>query len=354
MTIYEELLGYGWTDEQIRKAADTHNSTRDFTLAVMDTPDGTPIVGISYQCDYRAEEEWGIKDLATAINGNKKQANHVGTFTGLHALAIATQPIEDLTTWSADIFPLGDLTTRWPVQRGEAYSSYFRDNYAYAQGLPSSSNLRWKKMPELRELAKTHGVTPIPRKKDDLIEKLVTSDEYSRSAEYPDRWPGWFHNGDVLILRAESGVVADVLDLLYEAGKKNALAIGGGHAAFSSGIGVYDSRDVGKKLKKQRKLEKKWYDRQMKNLEPVAAELKKRGHDWYFLGKPKDGFKDLVDYSVEGNRRTVNSEDVYYWLNGHGRGPGYTSQPSGWYTLKELLAEKFVDDVNAKETRRGN
>lgn len=76
----------------------------------------------------------------------------------------------------------------------------------------------------------------------------------------------------------------------------------------------------------------------MAALDLVKDELRRRGHDWYFLGNPS------VLEDSEGQPA------VRYWLNGIG-GRDYP-QPYGWYTEDELLAEKFADDARERKRER--
>lgn len=66
-------------------------------------------------------------------------------------------------------------------------------------------------------------------------------------------------------------------------------------------------------------------------LEQVQSELRKRGFAWHSFDKStvcKDG---LTRYWFNGS---------YVLGTGHGK---LSKQPSGWFTLEEMLAEKFAE-----------
>ena len=73
---------------------------------------------------------------------------------------------------------------------------------------------------------------------------------------------------------------------------------------------------------------------------PVAAVVKEGpmknawGSAYYFLGNPS----------------ARHGESVHYWLNGTSvRMPnGRSDQPSGWYSLQDLLDEKYMEDARVK------
>jgi hypothetical protein len=66
-------------------------------------------------------------------------------------------------------------------------------------------------------------------------------------------------------------------------------------------------------------------------LDDVADELHGRGYRWHYFG--------------EGRNLSRPSADRF-WFNGStmGEGPGrLAKQPFGWFTLDEMLAEKFTE-----------
>jgi hypothetical protein len=360
MSIYSELVDMGYTPDEIADAVNERPSARQFTLAIADNGESgeDPIVGITYACDYRAEEEWGVGDLYKALLGDdyakggyvmqKSARDHIGKFTGvtdttliLSVSKIVGSPAWGTNIWSGtgpyDYSARGQLDTKEPSKWDDTYDNHWTNSLAHAQGLDDYS-YRYKNLKELRTLAIESGVEKLPRTKAALV-AAITATQIART---PNTFPAWFHNGDTIVFRA-NGLVGEVLGMLYDAALDGDLAMGGGSQIFGSGTAFYDSKDVSKSLKKQRAAHQKWLDAETKKLEPVKKELTKRGIGWYALGKPTNGFKSLVGQADED----VTPDTTFYWLNGHGMdvGEGVHAQPYGWYTREQLLDEKFKTDA---------
>lgn len=317
MSVYEELLALGYTDEEIRTAAQARIGCRSIGLSIMDTPDETPIVGLSYVCDYRSEEEAGVSKIAEAFRTATDQTyNFAITSDGMHVFSTRALPNDSV---------------HHQLKMAQEYHArmlpYVRESEA--------QHLAYKTLPELKEYARANSVSLTGRtKKADVFATVVAA----AKSENPNVWPAWFNMGDVLAFRADNGIVADALKLLVEAVKINTLGMSAGSQVFSTGLGLYDTRDIGPKLKQQWADEKAAYDAAMEALEPVAKELKERGYRWFFLGNPKTL-----------RPKDAETMELRYWLNGDSiRGLG---QPFGWYSLEELRAEKFIDDLKARSGR---
>lgn len=315
MTVYEELLALGYSDDDIRQAANLHASTRTISLALMETPDDFPIVGLSYVADFRTEEEEGVRHLAKAINSAEQQWKHfASTANGFTYFSIEELPNESV---KHQILMAQENHQRMlpHVQRSVA------------------ADLNYSTVAEIRTYAREHGIslTGLTRK-DEMLEAVFAA----AARETPNVWPAWFSFGDLLGFKADQGIVADTLSILFDAISKNALGVSNSKMVFASGIGLYDTRDVGPELTQKRKEEKEAYDAAMAALEPVAAELKARGYRWYALGNPST-------IRPQGAEKA----ETRYWLNG--QSVGSLGQPFGWYSLDELLAEKFMDDLKRKK-----
>ena len=314
-TIYAELLKLGYTDEQIRdeeRKSVYNTQPRMIGLALQDTPDGVPIVGLNYRCDYRSEEEYGSVALAKAFRNSKDQSK--------------------LTRWEGGVLALFDES--WGSRQEESRQfelaqEHYLSALPYAQKSPATK-FRWMNVKEMRAYAREHNVDLKGlRTKVAILERLTES----VSAEHPNIWPAWFHYGNVLIMRAGSGIIRDVLGLLFKATAYNTLGVGGGGRVFGSGLSLFDKRDVGPLLQAEWDEHDEFVRQSMEALEPVKQELKSRGHNWFYLGNPK-----MI------STKDGQEPQVRYWLNGMSRGG---RQPFGWYSLEELLAEKFIEDINA-------
>lgn len=314
-TIYAELIKQGHTDADIRGAVEQLN-TRTFGLSVVDTPDGVPIVGVTYMCDFRAEEEWGVSSMAKAFEGQSDQAHRVR-----------------VTEDGMFLFNSGFGESSIQVEKAR---SYWNQNLSYAMGMEKKEMWNWK-IKDMRVYANSKGINLKGKtKKADIEEAIQEDHRNNQKPEHPNRFPGWFHYGDVLALKATDGIVKDVLNLLVDAARENLLAVSNGRGAFSTGFGFYRTADIGPKLREELDEAQRQYEEDMAALAPVAAELKSRGFGWYFLGKP-----------------TPMHGTTKYWLNGEGRmGGKCEGQPYGWYSLEELLAEKFIADRKIKDAQK--
>lgn len=309
-TIYSKLMHVGYTDEEIR-AAEEYPSTRQFSLVVTDTPDGYPMVGVKYMCDFRYEEEAGTGKLSKLFMDTDDQSKHVRVLGNGMVL-------------------FGDVESS---REAASAISHYSQSLAYAQGTSAFRDWMYN-VKELRALAAEQGVSLKGlTKRDDIVAALSKHHYNNAKADKPNTWPGYFHNGSTLGLRAGKGIVADVLQMLVDAAAEGTLGVGNANVGFGSGFSLYDLADMGPKLKAEITEANDQYRKDMDALEPVAAELKDRGYNWYFLGNPSD---------INGAKR--------YWLNGYSLPK--IGQPFGWYTLDELLAEQFVTDQEIEAARK--
>ena len=350
MTTYSDLLALGYTREDMDKASaqtQRQRSPRQFGLVVAEQDGGDPVVGVSYQNDYRTEEEWGVSNLRKALHGddrwNQKMIrgaeNHVGQITDVPepTLLVSARGFSDIDTARMEHVRDGEYGFRQPD-----YDTWYPDNLAQAQGIPEAWGYRYKKMDQLRAIAAEKGVEKPARTKDALIAQITAT----AVPDSPDIWPGWFHYGNLLILRAGGGIVADLLKLLHKAGRETkTLALGsGGFGPFASGLTLFNSADLSKQHLAARLAEEKWTKKQEKALEPVAKKLREEGYGYYALGSPRRRWNDEPEGTVK------------YWLNGYAvpipQLGGKRVQPSGWYTLDELLAHKFLEDAADRDRSR--
>lgn len=325
------LAKLGLTADQVAEACEARTSPQTFVASYCETPDGDPMMGLVHQTDYKAEEEWGIGDLRKAITGDDPRRfcmtesafAHIAVFSDVNAIALSTRPMSTQSpAWGEELVGL-------PSGYGDDWErklEFARDTYDIAN--------KWMKMDVLRAKARELGIRPLPRSKTDLVAAIAASPDL----QLPERWPAIFSYGKTLVLRADGdGLAARIVAKLADAAMSGTLGIGSSSGPFHSGLFFYDTRDETQQLVEEREAHFDWHDARMAELEPVMTELESRGHRWYFLGKPSENTRDGVTA-------------VRYWLNSHSY-PGI-GQPSGWYTLQELLDEKFIEDRKADNARR--
>jgi hypothetical protein len=386
MTIWSELLEQDWTADEIRAAANMRPKTRSFNLALVEQPGegADPIVGIQYACDFRAEEEYGVRDLYEAfgvktgewvMDARKDALVHdLGRSSG--TLVLSTAPLASTIKWRDDL-NRASARSDWDRLEGGAYAAWWEDQLDWLQGrakLVEYGRETDLKMNELRDWGLRFGLTLEEmkgvRKKVDLIDLIKSQDAFKNGRKHPDRWPGWFHYGKALVLRADDGIVASVIDRLYYAGKSGTLAFGGGSQVFGSSLALYDGMDVSPELETQRKEQAAWAEKQTKKLEKAIPNIRKVGSNtyrfntwnhsdnvfgWHFLGNPTTGFKSVIRPVYDENGMAQHSQSVtadenavYYWLNGDSvqtLRSGRKIQPTGWYTIQELLDGTHLENA---------
>lgn len=304
-----------------------HRNLNCTNIVAVEQPDGPPIVGISYRCDFAAEQDAGAGDLI-------KMIARTADPNSLPALLRKTEPT---TRTQADhVEDLGWAVAFHvhPIDRGRvpdrAHLSII-DQEPHAKGIPSVWALDRNSMDALREQAKNLGIEKPARKKADLINQIVDASPNKN----PGQHAAWFEYGNTLVVAKRDGAQRLVLEHLLAAAEAGTLTTGQfGVAVFGASLSLFDSRDLTEASVNSILEANDWYDQKMAELEPVKDELHKRGHRWYALGKPN----------------TMKGEDghpvVKYWLNGHSVSTeSGRRQPFGWYSLDELLSEKWLADA---------
>lgn len=333
-TIYSALGLTARHLEPLKPAGPTRSA-----VGYTEQPDGDPIVGLHYACDFRAEEEYGTSELRDAITSSdprryvmtKAARRHVALFSDVNGFVLSTRILDNQEPkWGDHLTKLYATSDREPE-----YAAWFRSAISASSKLLGSFPRQTVK--ELREIAKSIGVTPLPSKRADLI-SAIQAVELKDPSHAPTEWPAWFHYGRELVLRADSGPVAIVIERLRAAAQNGTLAIGNGSQAFGSGLFLYDAADETPGLVKQREAAHDWYDARMAELAPVKKDLEANVLGFYALGNPT-----VLD-SGDGAGKQVR-----YWMNSHSTSLAYDKrQIFGWFTLEQLKDRSFVDIYNRK------
>lgn len=250
-----------------------------------------PALGIVYQCDFRCEEESGATEIARAVLN-------------------AADP--------ASFFAREAARRRDP----EAGSAVTQGRVTQAQLVHSDKDV-------VVFSTRPRGAYPheLATAKKYLADRTV-ADEHE-----PLLHPGWFHTGRCLVLPRTHDVFGEVLELLVDAARDGSLAVGGGTGGIGAGFSLFDERDISEEKRAQVAAANDERAEDLAALAP-AAEAVKAKHGYYALGSPR---------RQDGVTR--------YWLNGSGvaLSDGRQAQPFGWYTVEELLAEKYIADMEERE-----
>lgn len=327
-------------------------SSRQATLILGTNGDpekNDPLLGITYQCDFRSEEETGagaMKDLFTRASPDSfmaKERARTEAFTDINR-PFRRQTFIPEGAKQADFVYQDDRVVAFaasthiydPKREIEMGEAYLRESEGFARGIPHVPTALWRaSRDELRAMAKERGIKGYSKMKRDTLMHTVHEHDH---ADLPvtNVHPGWFHFGTLLVLPRTDDVFGAVLDRLVEAAEAGTLSVGNGGGAFGSGFSFFDERDLSDDAKADISRANVAYVEDMEALRPVAKVVKD-SLGYFFLGHPRRE-KDRTVYWLNGDSTTLPSGRRY--------------QPSGWYTLQELLDEKYIQDAEARLDER--
>lgn len=327
-----ERLGITSEDIEALEKAHLGGPTQLRAGFILDVPGGQPIAGLVYQTDYKAEEEYGVGELRKAITSADPRRfvmtdtaiDNIAVFDDVNGMVLSTRRLLVQTMKWGD--PLnGEASNPWYTR----YAERWNERVGRTRALCDVAD-PWMKMDKLRAVARDLGISPLPRRKNDLVAAIHNHPRVTEKT--PDVWPAWFANGKELVLRADGDTMcARIMRKLIDAVTCGTLAIGNASGPFSTGLFFYDARDETPELVEEREARFDWHDARMAELEPVAEALKADGIRWFALGRPTE----------------INGQ-IKYWLNGSSTHK--YPQPYGWYTLQELADKKFIDDARERKS----
>lgn len=315
----------GLTNEALEEVARRQSpGTGCAGLQALKTPEGDLIAALMFCADFATEQELGVGELSRGLTGGhlapsitRRALGCIARFEDRNGLIVSSRPL------GKDRFSWGEPIPGTP----STYAERWDRKLYYARGARDRIR-RNTSMAEIQGIADELGIPrPRPRTKRELAALVSSHPGLRQHLETPDVWPADFEYGQTLVLRADEGPTAAMIEQLAAAIDYQTLAITGGRSFLASGLMLYDVRDETPGLISAREERARWIEDKLADLDPVAAELRSRGHRWHFLGRPSKHTDE------HGN------ETVRYWLNGTRVG-GH--QPAGWYSLDELLAEKFL------------
>lgn len=320
----------------------SHRDVQAASLALADTPDGEPMLVLSYRCDFKAEEEWGAGELVKAFTA---AADPVNFFRRQLELDNGGSPVSAVELHQSQLLVrterlIGFATSPWYVNNPEAHERRLKSLQVLESGRGGlweyERRYRWSKADELRALAKKRGVkAPSKLRKDELVTALARLD--MPAAGEVTAAAGEFNDGRVLAFERGNGLFGEVLEALADAAEAGELGVTAG-GVFGQGISFFDCRDLGPKLRAELAEKREFARRALAELEPVA-ELVKAGP------MAVGGFTNTAYHFLGHPRFDSERGEVVYWLNGNSVrfGNGRSVQPRGWYTLAELRGGVYME-----------
>lgn len=308
---------------------------REVGIITIDTPDG-PVRGLTYIADFRAEEEYGSGELRRAFTAASDPASFSHRIAALDPgfRPSGNRRQADFVEVGQDYVALNILPgARGQDRQIDQARTHIRTQAPWVR--EDAQRWRYERMTvaKLHQVAAEREISIPPRTRKAELVDLISA---ATAVQRPNIHPAWFHYGDVLVLpRGTDDEFGEMVEKMIDAASTGNLIVGGvGRSTFGRGLSLLDGRDLGDTTREQIIDDHLVYLDRMAELEPVKDELTRRGFRWYFLGNPS----------------VLNTGDgttcVRYWLNGMG---GYgRPQPYGWYTVEELLAEKFLDDAASR------
>lgn len=316
-------------------AAREHTGTRTAVLSAARAHQAEPpIMGISYRCDFRAEEEMGQGKLAAtfASTGDPQSNPYRSGWVLDHPGRTTHFTQADHLTLTEDALCLHTDRPSPSAHRqlSEALSYIEHSDNADTDRLADPRGSTMAHMRVEASQLKIPGRTKMNRAE---LLAAIRAAKAPQGAARPSH-AAWFHYGNMLVLPRTDDDFGQVVTRLASAAEAGALGVGGLVATFSRGLFLFDTRDLGEQARAGIHDANQEHRADMAALAPVEQRMTARGHRPYFLGNPRR--------DEDGSAR--------YWLNGPKLElpSGRTRQVHGWYTLDELDAQKYVTDFEAK------
>lgn len=345
MSIAERLIEAGHDLTEIGE--EDHESLRAVSVLAIPSPEtpGGYIVGLSYTCDFRAEEEWGSDSLHSAFASRadaSTTAHRILTADIAAGISRASDPRAydvigkpgrqgSLVTVLDDVVSLrtgeifGPEDEKWSdasrekraIEESRTHIRYAR---GYVTGRPSLSSLEHETFQTLRARARSLGIERPKTTKRGVIDQIIEASP--PSLRYTE--PANFHDGRHLVI-PRTGAVGIVLDGLLEAVRANALVAGGRLSnPFSRGLVFVDERDFPAQELEKSEAQADWHRSQMIPVQEVGRHLRSTGTSVYYIGSPRQGENGEVRYSVNLSHRGIGQ----FW---------------GEFTLAEMMSEGFAE-----------
>lgn len=207
---------------------------------------GTPITGIAHRTDYKYEEEVGAGKLTGAL----RKCAHPDTWMSKECILDGELKRADnqanIVAMSTDewaIFaPLGaDRVSESHLNRAIENAKH---NKEWHNGLlERRRDYKFKKVADLRAVAKERGIKPLPTRKADLVEALTATDPAPKAGDL--KGSRMYYDMMLLLPRNTGDEYGEVVEKLLDAAEHGTLfAANPAGNPFATSIALFDSRDL--------------------------------------------------------------------------------------------------------------
>ena len=295
-----------------------------------------PLVGIGYQCDFKAEEEWGTSDLRQKFLKGAAGDNFFLTQSLKYGGEQSKVKQVDLVA-ETDEYVLFSTEYR----SGSDVPQAAKDSIARRQrrrGIDFAEDelpLVGSSVTDLKNTARDLKIRGFSKMNHEQLVDAVL--DVRRNVADGEPHNGWFQSGSVLVLPKTNDVYGEVLADIVEAAREGYVVVSpSALSPFGSSLAFFDSRDLTSEQRDDIAKDQAWYYEKMDELEPVKKVVADR--DGYFaLGSPRIDSNGEVVYWLNGQSIVVNNQRV---------------QPYGWYTLDQLSNRDYVANALEKEAKR--
>ena len=326
-TLYHEMLADGVTAEELEARFQERVDLRMSGLGYIKSAEGSVrAIGLSYGGDYKAEEEYGISEIAKSLRNGEYSPDDV-VFHTEDGMSFLTVRGARTSPWTKNPVTMAN------ADRAEAEARRRFDGYAPYEYTKSKWQLRDKPIAELRAELKGK-IVPLPKTKERVIDEIL-------KLRFPDggaglRTPavGEFQNGTALAIATKDPLEAKMMKKLKESHDSGNLRLGNTTNPFGGGVAFYDDRDLTREHKSSL----------------IRAEEASKASKAY-IAETKNDMRKFGSVFAVSPRVDENLKDVRessYWLN---FSPNGHSQIFGFFNKTQLdrMALGDFSDADAQE-----
>jgi len=329
-TIYAQLIKDGFDDKLITERLSEETNQREGGVGLLSEQfyESSPVVGLTYGGDFKAEEEYGLAHIAKGL--------HDGTYAKDDVVLVD----EGETTY---LVIRGERTYDWrpediknpETSSGRAWkiATDRYENYTSPNDIFLKMRLNARDVDELRshwgKIAPAGERKPLTKKA--LISRIV---ELEKGA--PKRKPmiGEFQTGSALTLVSKDPFERKMMQKMKEAHDAGALRVGSSSNPFGSAALFYDDRDLPRIAKTNQIYDEEANKNAKAFITPTRTELEKNGYVYAVSPRVSNAYADI--------------REAKFWLN---YSPKNHKQISGLFTKQELDLIASGDYTPVKERK---